>query len=104
MTQIQAVAVVRDKYGSWLHPQYPDWDEGTSKEAFDAWCVVHDFERIEIVSFGSEGPDDLQERWMLEDDSVLADWQPSCDIQGSSLLSIHETEDDLVALYAIPKP
>jgi hypothetical protein len=37
MNPIQPAEVVRDEYGFWTHPDYPEWDEGTTVKTVHDW-------------------------------------------------------------------
>jgi hypothetical protein len=100
MSQIQAATIERDE-GYWTHPDFPEWDEGTTRLQCDTWCAENDG-KFYIVSFEDDAPENLIERFYDDGESDISDWNPICEKPDSFLLSIHDTEDGPVALFFAP--
>ena len=101
MSQIKAATIKRDE-GYWTHPDFPEWDEGTTRAESEAWAADNGGEFVAIW-FESDAPENLIERFFDDGDSDISDWNPVCEKSGSFLLSIHDTEDGPVALFFDPK-
>jgi len=99
---IQPATVQRDEEGYWFHPDYPKWDEETTREEVDQWEAENNI-RIRILCFEDSVSDELNHRFFEQDDhTALAEWEPEIPT-GGFLLGIHSTEDHgPVALVAEP--
>jgi hypothetical protein len=100
MTKIQAAEVERDE-GYWTHPDFPEWDDGTTRAECEAWAADNGGEFV-VIRFENDAPEKLIERFYDDDESDISDWNPICENAGSFLLSIHDTEDGPVALFLAP--
>lgn len=102
---IREAKVIRNKYGEWSHPDLPEWDESVTKED------IKEFEnknRIDLhfVYFEFDAPENLQDEYYSKNFdciNVLKKWNPECSIKPSFLLSIHETEEGPIAIFAIER-
>lgn len=99
---IQPVKVERDVDGMWTHPDFPAWDEDVSEVEMYKWFSENNINH-HVIWFQYEADVEMYEKWFNEDDDfTFSQWKPTCDIKGSFLLSIHDTEDGPVALFAYP--
>lgn len=101
---IKPEKVNRDENGFWTHSQWPDFDgaEYPTNEQVDKWLKEN---KIGIRSFWFENDADeeLNERWFEKNDlTACAEWNPVCESEGAFLISIHDTEDGPIAVFAIP--
>lgn len=98
---IQATKIDRDEFGYWTHPDFPEWDESTSKETIDQWLADNHI-AYSMVWMECDADDDLLGRYFDDGDIDISAWQPVCNHVGAFLLSIHATESGPVAIFAIP--
>ena len=97
---IKPYIVNRDKNGFWTHPSLPDFGEDImdytpwldKNNITVKWYYLEDCNNESIVTKYFED----------NDTTAINEWQPSCDDTGSFLLSIHDTEDGPIAVFAIP--
>ncbi|MBJ7265451.1 hypothetical protein [Idiomarina abyssalis] len=99
---IKPAEITRDDIGAWVHPDLPEWDEGTTQDEINDWFETHSIS-YEFIRFESQSSQEQFDRYYEDGNSDLTDWKPTCDKPGSFLLSIHETEDGPVALFAVPQ-
>lgn len=102
---LQPETVKRDQFGYWFHSAIRDTPEDTP---------IHDLPvaegmEFEYISFDSDAPDELQERYFsldLEDDDPppVSLWNPAPP-EGDKwfLLAIYDTEDGPYACFTRPK-
>lgn len=101
MDTIKQVTTHRDEQGFWTHPDLPAWDEGTTLDEMNAWAAANGFD-FKVIWFHDDAPEKLLERWFEENDAkACAQWQPSLEPESGFLLSIHDTEDGPIALFAV---
>ncbi|MBP0047686.1 hypothetical protein H9C73_02970 [Marinobacterium sp. AK62] len=93
--------VQRDECGFWTHSAYPEWDEGTTASDIKPWEEENGI-RTEVVWFEDDAPEDVIDRCIEDFAAGCSDWNPSPPGPGAFLLSIHDTEDGPVAIFAIP--
>jgi hypothetical protein len=104
MKKIQAIDVVRDEFGMFLHPDFndPSWDESTTVEVMNKWFADNGGE-IYYTFMDGDAPDEVTEAWFENDDYDCSKWEPKCDKEGAFLLSIHDTEGGPIAVFFVPK-
>ncbi len=99
--KLQLVTVERDENGFWTHPNFPEWHEGSTRAEVNAF-----FDELKlgyaVYSMEFNAPDELVEKYFEDGDYGCVGWNPECDKAGSFLLSIHDTEDGPVAIFAYP--
>jgi len=101
---IQPVTVNRDKGGYWVHPELPEWDDGTTQKEIDTWFSNNNLSYwIDNFEDSTTATEEMQDAYFVNGDVGVPDWKPECPVEGSFLLSIHDTEDGPVAVFAIPK-
>lgn len=97
---IQEENVIRDNDGYWCHSKYPDFGENANKYEIQRWeenngiLVYFDF-------FEHSASDKLLEEYFDEGSSNISKWIPNCYSEDSFLLTIHQTEDSPIAIFAI---
>lgn len=99
--KLQSVTVERDENGFWTHPNFPEWHEGTTRDEVDAFFGELNLGYV-VYSMEFNAPDELVEKYFEDGDYGCVDWNPECDKEGAFLLSIHDTEDGPVAIFAYP--
>lgn len=101
---IKPVKVERDQDGYWVHPDFPEWDEGTGRDVIDKWFNDNGI-RFEIDMFedSDTASEELKDRYFEHGECDISEWNPSCNAEHAFLLSIHDTEDGPVAVFAVPK-
>ncbi|MBU2113673.1 MAG: hypothetical protein KKE94_07850 [Gammaproteobacteria bacterium] len=97
-----ALKIERDEDGLWTHPDYPEWDEGTKSDEIAEWEKTNSV-KIDWLMMDGDASDELVDAWFEGSTNNCSEWQPKCEVPGSFLLSIHDTEDGPVALFAIPQ-
>ncbi|MGF1905306.1 hypothetical protein [Aliivibrio salmonicida] len=96
---IQEVDVKRDENGFWTHPDLPYWGEETPISEINLFLEESNL-KIQTVWFDGDAPEDIHGRYYeAEDNSAVADWKPTKP-DDSFLLSLHDTEDGPVAIFA----
>ena len=106
INQLKPAEIVRDEYGSWIHPEYSKYLDQHHKNqewlSQDEWNQVKRYFNIETVQFYLEAcvSEDTWEKMM--DDTDLSEWNPVAP-DGFFLMDIHFTEDDAVAVFAREK-
>lgn len=98
---IHQVAVSRDNEGMWTHPDFLCWDEGTSESDIKAWFNLQNITYY-LEKFEDTADEELIDKWFESGVADCRAWTPSCTTKGAFLLSIHDTEEGPVALFAIP--
>jgi DNA polymerase-3 subunit epsilon len=91
----------RDKCGFYSHPQRPEWCESVTKIEIDKWKIENGVE-IFCDSFEDSANDKMQNEWFYDGVYDCSEWKPECNKPGAILLSIHDTEDGPIAIYATP--
>ncbi len=99
---IKATEVQRDEEGYWTHPDFPEWDEDTSKETIEQWFSDNGI-GYSLIEMEWDANDELLNRYYDDGDIDISAWQPVCELPGAFLLSIHDTESGPVAIFATPK-
>lgn len=97
---IKPAEITRDDTGVWVHPDLPEWDEGTTQDEINEWFEAHSIS-YEFIRFENQSSQVQFERYYEDGNNDLTDWEPTCNKPGAFLLSIHETEDGPVALFAV---
>lgn len=102
-TTIQALPVDRDSNGWWTHPGIPDFDEGQEKE-YRAWLASQGLEvKHAMLEWEPEHP--LYDAWFDDGECDCSSWTPEKpEGDGWFTLSIHDTEDGPVWVWARPTP
>jgi hypothetical protein len=99
---VNQVEVKRDENGWWTHPEMPEWGENAPITEINEWLnsngLTWYIDRFENTSV------ELNDKWFVQGICDCSEWQPSCDEPDSFLLSIHDTEDGPVAVFAVPLP
>jgi len=100
---IQPEEVKRDPDGYWTHSQYPDFDdrEYVPKEEWEQWCADNQIKSV-CVWFEYDAPEEIQDNRLNENEYGCEGWEPTKPAENAFLLSIHDTEDCPVAIFAIP--
>jgi len=101
---IQPQEVKRCEDGFWTHENFPDFDgaEYPTNEQVDKWLSENSI-GIRSFWFENDAEDSLVERYFEEGDlTACAEWNPTCESPGAFLISIHDTEDGPIAVFAIP--
>lgn len=102
---IRRKKVIRNKYGEWKHPEMPNWEESISKEEIRQFENKNHID-LHFVFFEEEAPESLRDDYYnkgYESSRVIKKWNPNCSISPSFLLSIHETEEGPIAIFAIER-
>lgn len=100
MQKIKPATVVRDKNGFWLHPDLPSWGENVPRDDFRGWCLNNEV-RITTVMMQEDNAE-FSELWSEKGLSDCTPWCPTLPTENAFLLSLHDTDDGPVAMYAIP--
>ncbi len=99
---IQPATVQRDKYGSWYHPDLPDFagtDEATDDSPkYEDWRAA---QGLEVSMFALENEDEhpAHTRYFDEGDPDFHDWDPKPEGDGWFMLAIGDTEDGPCATF-----
>lgn len=98
---IQPVPVQRDEVGQWTHPAIPLFDEGQEAE-YRAWLADNGLEiTYKMLEWEPEHP--LYDAWFEEGENNMSSWTPEQPTgEGWFTLSIHDTEDGPVWVWARP--
>ncbi|OCH31806.1 hypothetical protein A6E13_16415 [Aliivibrio fischeri] len=97
---INAVEVERDENGFWTHPHFPNL--GELWKPYKDWAEENNI-KFANVWFECDASEELEERFYeKEDGSAITEWQPTKPADNAFLLSIHDTEDGPVAIWALP--
>lgn len=99
---IKPAPVERDHYGYWTHPDFPEWDEGTTGGEIDQWFDDHNL-HPEVQWLEHDAPEHVSRRYFEDGEPHCNDWYPESEYDGGFLLSIHDTEDGPVAIFAVPQ-
>ena len=95
---IQAVPVVRDEVGQWVHPAMPMFDEGQETE-YRAWLDANGLE-ITYKMLESDPDHPLYDAW-CDGETDMSSWTPEPPTgEGWFTLSIHDTEDGPIWVWA----
>lgn len=100
---IKPEEVVRDEYGFWTHSQFPDFDgrEFIPKEEWNRWCAENNI-NTDIVQFEYDAQEELQDEWYEDGLCDCNKWEPTKPADNAFLLSLHDTDDGPIAIFAIP--
>lgn len=92
--RIEAVEVVRDEDGFFLHPSMPDWDEGTPVSEIRKWYADRGLES-HLVEAQSDMDSEAYEKMVCKEQSGYANhWNPTRpDGNGWFMFGIWDTED-----------
>lgn len=100
---IKPVTVERDSNGYWSHPDFfPNDDrEIIPKDEWQQWqwdnCI-----KVFTLHFEDDADEELIARYWSDGDLDISGWEPACTEDTAFLLSIMDTEDGPIALFAIP--
>ncbi|EPR5147725.1 TPA: hypothetical protein ACMDT2_004178 [Vibrio parahaemolyticus] len=97
---IQAQPVQRNQYGYWTHSEYPSWAEWTDEKVMHKWFSDRGL-CFQVVYFESDVSEEKSERFFGKGDPDVTDWQPTKPHPDAFLLSIHDTENGPVAIWAV---
>jgi len=95
----------RDREGLWLHPDWPDLDEGEDA-ACEAWLELIGYESTSdlLADDDRDQSRDVKARWEAGDNDYLA-WEPEPPAgEGWFLAAVFDTEDGPVATWLRQKP
>ena len=99
---IQPVDVYRDEDGTWLHPNFPEfegYEEDVPGDVWRAWLAEQGL-RESRVTFEDDAPDELVNRYFDDGLASCAEWAPTKpDGEGWFLLGIWDTDDGPVAYW-----
>ena len=98
---IKPAPVERDEDGFWTHPEFLTGDDEYSAEQIQKWFDDNGITYF-IDYFDYTATDEQFKRVFTGDVYGCSDWEPKCDREGAFLLSIHDSEDGPVAIYAVP--
>lgn len=99
---IQPATIERDEHGYWTHPDYPEHDEDSPASLFEEWFTSQGLESA-CVLFEDDAPEELQDAWLESGEADVEKWQPTTPKgDGWFLLSLHDTENGPVAIFARP--
>lgn len=99
MNLIQPAEVVRDEYGFWTHPDYPEWDECTLTETINGWFEEQGIKCVSVL-FEDDAPEELQDAWLVNGEALYEKWEPTAPKgDGWFVLSIHDTESGPVCIW-----
>lgn len=102
---IRKAKVIRDKYGEWSHPDFPEWDETMTKEDVKKFENENHID-LYYIYFETDAPLNLQDEYYdkgYPSSEIIRRWNPECSLKPSFLLSIHETEEGPIAIYAVER-
>lgn len=100
-TIIKPTVVERDEDGYWTHPDLPEWGEGAPGSSIAHWLCQNQIGYVtKWLEF--DATEEISNRYFEDGECGCPDWIPTCDIEGSYLLSIHGTEDGPCAIFAHP--
>lgn len=102
MKKIEPATVERDEYGFWTHPDFPEWDESVTMQTVEAWLTSNDLD-FHVTHFEHDANDEMLDRWFEGGECDCTNWEPTAPEVDHFLLSIHDTEDGPIALFAIKK-
>jgi|GEM_PF-6507607 len=94
---MKALPVNKDSFGFLTHPEIPEWDETTNLEACKQWFAKKGLGCDSIIMDGVLG-----ELWSNGEIDTCEAWNPDLNVEGAFIVSIFDTEDGVVALYAYP--
>lgn len=102
IAKIKPEEVKRDEDGFWTHSQFPAFGENVSETEMLNWFFDRALD-YKIVWFEScpNATEEMHEAY-FDNGEQVPQWDPKCDIEGSFLFSIHDTEDGPVAIFANP--
>ncbi|EEY36252.1 hypothetical protein [Vibrio mimicus] len=97
---IQAVEVKRDEMGNFYHPDYPWWwQEGSFKEIHGWYAESGLFFHVDF--FDHSASEELKEEFYASESKSLAIWNPKPPCAAAFLLSIQDSEDGPLAIWAV---
>lgn len=99
---IKAIEVERDFQGYWTHPELPDWGEHITQSELDAWKAENSIDVV-FVWMESDADEDVLQSYFEDGDPFIGNWEPVPPEANAFVLSIHDTEDGPVAVFAVPK-
>lgn len=96
---IQAAPVKRDECGQWTHPDFPDWDEGATREEIRAWFADNNLV-FQINEMEYEVDTDT-DPYFNDGCGSFLHWEPAKPVgEGWFALSMHDTECGPVCIWA----
>lgn len=98
---IQPEQVNRDESGFWTHSMFPDFGEHITREEWEKWCADNQIHGC-FVYFEHDAPEELQDEWYEGEEYNCNAWHPTKPSDSSFLLSLHDTEDGPIAIFATP--
>lgn len=98
---IQPETVTRDQHGFWTHSQLPYWDEGTTWADARKWFTAQNL-ALHLDQFEDSASRELQDAFYEQGECNCTQWQPCCHAHGAFLISIHDSEDGPIAMFAAP--
>ncbi|MFP1891058.1 hypothetical protein ACLEEJ_00350 [Lonsdalea quercina] len=99
--KITPVAVERDEYGYWTHPDYYAYCDGREyipKSEYDQWLKQIGMESVVVcLEYDDES---LKQTMYFEWDPDVRGWEPpKPDGEGWFIVSIHDTDDGPVCIW-----
>lgn len=100
MSKIMPANVVREKNGSWYHPNLPSWDEESfNSAAYKKWLSDNGISVRSIFMQDDPSADSLCDAYFERDEPNFSAWNPVAR-EGEFLIAIGETEDGPFASFA----
>jgi len=93
--------VTRDDQGMWTHPDLPFWDESATEAEQATWAAQNKLE-FAWDYFRDSASDELNRRWFKEKETDCSEWRPAVANEQAFLLTIHDTDEGPVAVFAVP--
>ncbi|EOW9224842.1 hypothetical protein ACN26P_003374 [Vibrio cholerae] len=97
---IQAVEVKRDEMGNFTHPDYPWADKEGGYIEQSAWFVDHGL-FYHVDCFNHSASEELTRKFYASDSRNLSIWNPKPPCAGAFLLSIQDSRDGPLAVWAV---
>lgn len=102
LSQIKPVAVERDNEGFWAHPEFfpEDPREVIPRDEWTAWLEANQVS-VNFVRLEDQVSEEVWDQYIESGYSDISFWEPEIP-DDSFMLSIHDTDDGPVAIYATP--
>ena len=104
--QLNPVEVVRDKTGSWIHPEFLNYLNSLDGDAEfisdKEWCELKNHFNVETVTLWMESSVSSDDWESMMNDCDISKWDPIAP-HGFFLIDIGFSEDDAYAIFARPK-
>ncbi|UTM60443.1 hypothetical protein L4174_023960 (plasmid) [Photobacterium sp. CCB-ST2H9] len=91
------------QFGTWSHPQLPDFGENSPDELLNTWGASVGVQITTVLMEKDiKSTDELFHNWFIAGDTNCSSWQPTQPDLKSFLVSIHDTEIGPIAWWATP--